>query len=129
MDEATYKRLLAKAKQMRMRNSRVVTVDGKLDIVMLQLHLRRERAVNKNKRGRPSRQKITDSVASQLQRSRQVCFDAWMEFLKTECEERLQEPASSGMRGTKIEKIKRSNELIYALRDYLHDRECDGNEL
>eukprot|EP00049_Salpingoeca_infusionum_P003784 m.70817 g.70817 ORF g.70817 m.70817 type:complete len:604 (+) comp12270_c0_seq1:27-1838(+) len=117
IDEEAYERIYKRIKKKR---SRVVTVHEKQDIVLLQAYLRLEEAKKRAKSpGRKSKVDFSQTVAAMLRRSKPTCVAAWK---AAQQEEDQSEADTSGPRGHKHTRFRRTKQLQIALREWLFER-------
>ncbi|EGD82669.1 hypothetical protein PTSG_03330 [Salpingoeca rosetta] len=124
LDNEEYDAFKKWLKKQRKENSRTLTVDAKLDIVAVQAYFRHEKFVNANKSGRPKQYRFTALAKNVLQRSTDVCQQAWKDYERAQA---VSVADNDGPRGTKTTKFKRTEALRVKLQNWLYERTVKGN--
>ncbi|EGD77916.1 hypothetical protein PTSG_09551 [Salpingoeca rosetta] len=124
LDNEEYDAFKKWLKKQRKENSRTLTVDAKLDIVAVQAYFRHEKFVHANKSGRPKQYRFTALAKNVLQRSTDVCQQAWKDYERAQA---VSVADNDGPRGTKTTKFKRTEALRVKLQNWLYERTVKGN--
>lgn len=110
-------------KWVKAHRARALDVGEKLDIILLHLHLRHEAWEQSKLPGRPKKIKFANEVARILRRDKNLCVSVWKNFV---AERELSSAPTSTARGRKLPRIPRSMELRLALRNWLGERNRQG---
>ncbi|EDQ87919.1 uncharacterized protein MONBRDRAFT_26987 [Monosiga brevicollis MX1] len=119
LSDLEYRDLVTRVRKQR---PRVLTTEERLDMVLLQAHLRHEAFKTQKASGgstRRQKRKFAADVASMLHRSSNLCVQVWREFI----DRGTVSPApNQGPRGVKHTKVPHTKSLRFLLRDWLNER-------